>query len=167
MTNLQQAVNHPIFDKISNYCQENNKECFVVGGFVRDFLLNRKSKDIDILVIGSGIDIAKNIAKQIDEKIQVTVFKNFGTAYFKFKDFEIEFVGARKESYSSDSRNPIVESGTLEDDINRRDFRINSMAISLHPKNFGQLIDMHNGLEDLEKKIKGSKFQKIQLLKYY
>ena len=153
MTNLQQAVNHPIFDKISNYCQENNKECFVVGGYVRDFLLKRKSKDIDILVLGSGIDVAKNIAKQIDEKIQVTVFKNFGTAYFKFQDFEIEFVGARKESYSSDSRNPIVESGTLEDDINRRDFKINSMAISLHPKNFGQLIDMHNGLEDLEKKI--------------
>jgi len=153
MTNLQQAVNHPIFDKISNYCQENNKECFVVGGYVRDFLLNRKSKDIDILVLGSGIDIAKKIAKKIDEKIQVTIFKNFGTAYFKFQDFEIEFVGARKESYSSDSRNPIVESGTLEDDINRRDFTINSMAIALHPKNFGQLIDMHNGLEDLEKKI--------------
>ena len=130
MTNLQQAVNHPIFNKISNYCQENNKECFVVGGYVRDFLLNRESKDIDILVLGSGIDIAKEIAKRIDKKIQVIVFKNFGTAHFRFQDFEIEFVGARKESYSRGSRNPIVESGSLEDDINRRDFKINSMAIS-------------------------------------
>ena len=122
MTNLKQAVNHIIFDKISNYCQENNKECFVVGGYVRDFLLKRKSKDIDILVLGSGIEIAKNIAKKIDEKIQVTVFKNFGTAYFKFQGFEIEFVGARKESYSSDRRNPNIKIGTFEDDINRRDF---------------------------------------------
>jgi putative nucleotidyltransferase with HDIG domain len=117
---------------------------------VRDFLLKRKSKDIDILVLGNGIEIAKNIARSLDEKIQVTVFKTFGTAYFKYNDFEIEFVGARKESYTSGSRNPIVESGTFKEDIDRRDFKINSMAISLHPKSFGQLIDLHNGLDDLE-----------------
>ena len=150
MTNLQQAIKLPVFEKISSYCKENNTECYVVGGYVRDFLLKRKSKDIDILVLGNGIEIAKNIARSLDEKIQVTVFKTFGTAYFKYNDFEIEFVGARKESYTSDSRNPIVESGTFKEDIDRRDFKINSMAISLHPKSFGQLIDLHNGLDDLE-----------------
>lgn len=150
MTNLQQAIKLPVFEKISSYCKENNIECYVVGGYVRDFLLKRKSKDIDVLVLGNGIEIAKNIAKSLDEKIQVTVFNNFGTAYFKYKDFEIEFVGARKESYSSNSRNPIVESGTFKEDIDRRDFKINSMAISLHPKSFGDLIDLHNGLDDLE-----------------
>ena len=150
MTNLQQAIKLPVFEKISSYCKENNTECYVVGGYVRDFLLKRKSKDIDILVLGNGIEIAKNIARSLDEKIQVTVFKTFGTAYFKYNDFEIEFVGARKESYTSDSRNPIVESGTFKEDIDRRDFKINSMAISLHPKSFGQLIDLHNGLYDLE-----------------
>ena len=150
MTNLQQAIKLPVFEKISSYCKENNTECYVVGGYVRDFLLKRKSKDIDILVLGNGIEIAKNIARSLDEKIQVTVFKTFGTAYFKYNDFEIEFVGARKESYTSGSRNPIVESGTFKEDIDRRDFKINSMAISLHPKSFGQLIDLHNGLDDLE-----------------
>ena len=150
MTNLQQAIKLPVFEKISSYCKENNTECYVVGGYVRDFLLKRKSKDIDILVLGNGIEIAKNIARSLDEKIQVTVFKTFGTAYFKYNDFEIEFVGARKESYTSDSRNPIVESGTFKEDIDRRDFKINSMAISLHPKSLGQLIDLHNGLDDLE-----------------
>ena len=150
MTNLQQAIKLPVFEKISSYCKENNIECYVVGGYVRDFLLKRKSKDIDVLVLGNGIEIAKNIARSLDEKIQVTVFNNFGTAYFKYKDFEIEFVGARKESYSSNSRNPIVESGTFKEDIDRRDFKINSMAISLHPKSFGDLIDLHNGLDDLE-----------------
>ena len=150
MTNLQEAIKLPVFEKISSYCKENNIECYVVGGYVRDFLLKRKSKDIDVLVLGNGIEIAKNIAKSLDEKIQVTVFNNFGTAYFKYKDFEIEFVGARKESYSSNSRNPIVESGTFKEDIDRRDFKINSMAISLHPKSFGDLIDLHNGLDDLE-----------------
>ena len=150
MTNLQQAIKLPVFEKISSYCKENNIECYVVGGYVRDFLLKRKSKDIDVLVLGNGIEIAKNIARSLDEKIQVTVFNTFGTAYFKYKDFEIEFVGARKESYSSNSRNPIVESGTFKEDIDRRDFKINSMAISLHPKSFGDLIDLHNGLDDLE-----------------
>ena len=150
MTNLQQAIKLPVFEKISSYCKENNIECYVVGGYVRDFLLKRKSKDIDVLVLGNGIEIAKNIARSLDEKIRVTVFNTFGTAYFKYKDFEIEFVGARKESYSSNSRNPIVESGTFKEDIDRRDFKINSMAISLHPKSFGDLIDLHNGLDDLE-----------------
>ena len=150
MTNLQQAIKPPVFEKISSYCKENNIECYVVGGYVRDFLLKRKSKDIDILVLGNGIEIAKNIARSLDEIIKVTVFKTFRTAYFKYNDFEIEFVGARKESYTSDSRNPIVESGTFKEDIDRRDFKINSMAISLHPKSFGQLIDLHNGLDDLE-----------------
>ena len=115
--------------------------------------MERPSKDIDILIIGDGITVAKQIAKQIDPKISVTIFKNFGTAYFKLKDYEIEFVGSRKESYASDSRNPIIETGSFEDDINRRDFKINSIAISLNNQNFGELIDLHDGLTDIKQKV--------------
>ena len=125
----------------------------MIGGFVRDFFLNRECKDVDILIIGDGISAAKKIAMNIDPKISITIFKNFGTAYFRYKDYDIEFVGSRKESYVSNSRNPIVETGTLTDDINRRDFKINSIAISLNSTNFGELVDLHDGLSDIKQKI--------------
>ena len=150
---FQEAITNSIFHEISNYCSANNIESFVVGGFVRDFFLKRPSKDIDILIVGDGISVAKQIAKQIDPKISVTIFKKFGTAYFKFNDYEIEFTGARKESYATDSRNPIVEIGSFKDDINRRDFKINSIAISLNNQNFGELIDLHSGLVDITQKV--------------
>ena len=150
---FREAIKNSIFHEISNYCSANNIESFVVGGFVRDFFLKRPSKDIDILIIGDGINVAKQIAKQIDPKIPVTIFKNFGTAYFKFNDYEIEFVGSRKESYANDSRNPIIETGSFKDDINRRDFKINSIAISLNNQNFGELVDLHDGLTDIEQKV--------------
>ena len=118
-----------------------------------EIFLKKTSKDIDILIIGDGINVAKQIAKQIDPKIPVTIFKNFGTAYFKLNDYEIEFVGSRKESYVTDSRNPIIETGSFEDDINRRDFKINSIAISLNNQNFGELIDLHDGLTDIKQKV--------------
>ena len=150
---FKKAINIPIFRKISNYCSDYNVECYVIGGFVRDFILNKESKDVDILVIGDGISAAKKIANTIDPNISVTVFKTFGTAYFKHEEYEIEFVGSRKESYVSSSRNPIVKAGTLEDDINRRDFKINSIAISLNTHNFGELVDLHDGLSDIRQKI--------------
>ena len=150
---FQKAINSNIFKEISDYCSVNNIECYVVGGFVRDFILKRECKDADLLVIGDGIRVAKEIAKKLDPRISVTVFKNFGTAYFNYKGYEIEFVGARKESYSRNSRNPKIESGTFTDDINRRDFKINSLVISLNKENFGQLIDLHNGLNDIKNKI--------------
>ena len=150
---FKKAINNHIFRKISNYCSDYNVECYVIGGFVRDFILNKECKDVDILVIGDGISAAKKIANTIDPNISVTVFKNFGTAYFKHEEYEIEFVGSRKESYVSSSRNPIVKAGTLEDDINRRDFKINSIAISLNTHNFGELVDLHDGLSDIRQKI--------------
>ena len=150
---FQKAINSNIFNEISDHCSVNNIECYVVGGFVRDFILKRECKDADLLVIGDGIRVAKEIAKKLDPRISVTVFKNFGTAYFNQKGYEIEFVGARKESYSRNSRNPKIESGTFIDDINRRDFKINSLVISLNKENFGQLIDLHNGLNDIKNKI--------------
>jgi len=126
---------------------------YVIGGYVRDALLNRPSKDVDIVVVGSGIDLARRVAKEIGEKTRVSVFKNFGTAMLRFKGYEIEFVGARKESYRADSRKPIVEEGTLADDQNRRDFTINALAISLQKDTYGELIDPFGGLKDLENKI--------------
>ena len=150
---FQKAINSNIFNEISDHCSVNNIECYVVGGFVRDFILKRECKDADLLIIGDGIRVAKEIAKKLDPRISVTVFKNFGTAYFNYKGYEIEFVGARKESYSRNSRNPKIESGTFIDDINRRDFKINSLVISLNKENFGQLIDLHNGLNDIKNKI--------------
>jgi poly(A) polymerase len=128
-------------------------ETYVIGGFVRDIYLHRKSKDIDIVTVGSGIDLAQSVAINLKNKPHVNVFKNFGTAMIKYKDLEIEFVGARKESYLSDSRKPVVENGTLEDDQNRRDFTINALALGLNKSNFGALVDPFNGIDDLEKKI--------------
>ncbi len=146
-------LTHPIFNKIKDYTAENNRQVFVIGGFVRDLILQRPSKDIDIVTLGSGIEFAEGLAAYINPKIRVSTFKNFGTAMFRYKDYEIEFVGARKESYSRNSRKPIVEEGTLSDDQNRRDFTINALAICLNEVNYGQIVDPFGGLEDIERKI--------------
>ena len=145
-------IEHQVFKAISKIATKNNIQAFIIGGFVRDLLLNRKSKDIDILVVGSGIDFAKKLAKDL-KLDNVSYFKNFGTAMLKYQDIEIEFVGARKESYDRNSRNPIVENGTLDDDLDRRDFTINAMGISLNADNYGELIDKFNGQKDLKNKL--------------
>lgn len=153
-TNHKQALSNQIFSIISDAAEESGVVCYVIGGFVRDYLLKRGSaKDIDIVVIGSGIDLAKKVASKLKNKPEVSVFKNFGTAMIKDSDIELEFVGARKESYHKDSRKPVVENGTLEDDQKRRDFTINALAISLQKSNYGTLLDPFNGIEDLEKKL--------------
>lgn len=150
----KEAIQHPIFKLIGETSQELGADSFVIGGFVRDYLLKRGTpKDIDIVVIGSGIELAKNVASKLKGKPQVSIFKNFGTAMIKYQELELEFVGARKESYHHDSRKPVVEDGSLEDDQNRRDFTINAMALSLNQSSYGQLLDPFNGLSDLEKKL--------------
>ena len=152
--NYTEALNNPIFNIIAQASQELNVDSYVIGGFVRDFLLQRDfKKDIDIVAIGSGIDLALKVAELLPNKPKVQVFKNYGTAMLRYKEIDIEFVGARKESYNQDSRNPIVENGTLEDDQNRRDFTINALAFSLNLRNYGDLVDPFNGLVDLENKI--------------
>lgn len=151
--NYIKALEHPIFTTLTQASEELQLETYVIGGFVRDFLLNRNSKkDIDVVAVGSGIDLAKKTSELLPEKPKVSVFKNFGTAMLKSSGLEIEFVGARKESYDRDSRKPAVENGTLEDDQNRRDFTINALALSLNEESFGNLIDPFNGLQDLENK---------------
>ncbi len=150
--NYSQYLQHPVFKVASEIVTERNLEAYVIGGYVRDLILERPSKDIDIVVIGNGLELAQLIAAKLRVK-KVSTFQNFGTAQFVYKDLDIEFVGARKESYRRDSRKPIVEDGTLSDDQNRRDFSINAMALSLHKDNFGMLIDPFNGIEDLEKQI--------------
>ena len=150
----KQALSNPIFTVISDAAKELNIDCYVIGGFVRDYLLKRgTAKDIDIVAIGSGIDLAKKVASKLIGNPEVSVFKNFGTAMIKYNDVELEFVGARKESYHEDSRKPVVEDGTLEDDQKRRDFTINALAISLNETNYGALLDPFNGIQDLEDKI--------------
>jgi putative nucleotidyltransferase with HDIG domain len=152
--NHDKALSNPIFLIISEASQELGVDCYVIGGFVRDYLLNRgTAKDIDIVAVGSGINLAKRVASKLTGKPEVSVFKNFGTAMIKHNGIELEFVGARKESYHSDSRKPVVENGTLEDDQKRRDFTINALAISLNKPNYGALLDPFNGVEDLENKI--------------
>jgi len=148
---MTKHLKHPVFSIISTLAGEENLQIFAIGGFVRDIFLNRSSKDIDIVVIGNGIAFAEKVAKKL--KVKLAVYKNFGTASLKYRELEVEFVGARKESYRSDSRKPIVENGTLEDDQKRRDFTINALAISLHPGTFGELLDPFNGLADLENKL--------------
>lgn len=150
---MNYSLNHPIFKKISECADKLNLPCFVIGGFVRDLILKRESNDIDVVVLGSGIEMATELKKTLGKGAYLSVFKNFGTAQVKYKDIEIEFVGARKESYRSDSRKPIVENGTLEDDQNRRDFTINAMAICLNKDRFGELVDPFNGVRDIELKI--------------
>lgn len=147
---MKEKLQHPIFNIISEVADEAGKECYVIGGFVRDIFLHRPSKDIDVVVVGSGIELAGQVAARLGKKAKLTVFKNFGTAQLKHKDLEIEFVGARKESYLRNSRKPIVEDGSLEDDQNRRDFTINALAICLNRERFGELVDPFNGLNDLE-----------------
>ncbi|MEC3965056.1 CCA tRNA nucleotidyltransferase [Flagellimonas halotolerans] len=148
------AIQHPIFKLIGEASDELGVDSYVIGGFVRDYFLKRNTpKDIDIVAIGSGIELAKKVASKLKGKPEISVFKNFGTAMIKHKDLELEFVGARKESYNRDSRKPIVEDGTLEDDQNRRDFTINAMALALNESNFGELLDPFDGLADLDRKI--------------
>ncbi|MEJ5106347.1 CCA tRNA nucleotidyltransferase [Chryseobacterium sp. MYb328] len=152
--NLTQNKNLKLFKIISEAAEKNNQSVYIVGGYVRDLLMKRKaSTDIDFVTEQSGIELAQNVAQDIDPKLKVSVFKTYGTAMIKYKDLELEFVGARKESYTENSRKPEVEGGTLEDDQKRRDFTINAMAISLNKDNFGDLIDPFNGVEDLEKEI--------------
>lgn len=141
-----------IFKTISKIADQLNQPVFVIGGFVRDQILKRETKDIDIVTLGSGINLAKKISKELDSS-SVKIFKNFGTAMILVDDIEIQFVGARKESYKSDSRNPIVENGTIEEDQNRRDFTVNALAISLNKNSFGEFIDPFNGLIDLKNKV--------------
>lgn len=147
---MKEFLQDKIFELISRVADEQQKECYVIGGFVRDIFLKRPSKDIDVVTLGSGIELAGLVAAELGKKAKLTVFKNFGTAQIKFKDLEVEFVGARKESYMRDSRKPIVEDGTLEDDQNRRDFTINAMAICLNKNRFGELVDPFNGMNDLK-----------------
>jgi len=150
---MKQHLQHPIFKVISELADKINQETYVIGGFVRDLILNRPSPDIDVVTIGSGIQLAEMVAKKLGPNIQVSVFKNFGTAMLRYQSLEVEFVGARKESYHEDSRKPIVEDGTLEEDQNRRDFTINALAICLNNDRFGELIDPFGGIQDIENKI--------------
>src|ERR1700761_8363405 len=148
---MKQHLQHPVFTILSKLAGEQQLQVFAIGGFVRDLFLYRPSKDIDIVIIGNGIAFAEAGAAKL--RVKLAILKNFGTASLKYQDLEIEFVGARKESYRLDSRKPIVENGTLEDDQKRRDFTINALAISLHPDAFGELLDPFGGIKDLDQKL--------------
>lgn len=150
---MKQHLQHHIFTVISTIADQLNQETYVIGGYVRDLILNRPSPDIDVVTIGSGIQLAEMVAKKLGPNIQVNVFKTYGTAMLKYQSLELEFVGARKESYQPESRNPMVEDGTLEEDQNRRDFTINALAICLNGHRFGELIDPFGGIQDIEDKI--------------
>ena len=150
----KEALENNIFNHICNCADELGLECYVIGGFVRDYIIKKSTpKDIDIVVVGDGVNFANHVSSKLKNTPHVTVFKTYGTAMFKYNDIEIEFVGARKESYTLESRNPKVSTGSLEDDQNRRDFTINSMAFSLNKANYGALVDPFNGLEDIQNKI--------------
>jgi tRNA nucleotidyltransferase (CCA-adding enzyme) len=152
--NYTKALHNPVFKIISTAAQQLGVETFVIGGFVRDFLLERNfKKDIDIVAVGSGIELALKVSELLPSNPKVQVFKTYGTAMLRFQEIDIEFVGARKESYQTESRNPIVENGTLKDDQDRRDFTINALAFSLNQENYGELVDPFNGIVDLENKI--------------
>lgn len=148
--NLKEHLQHPVFRVVAAVSEEMKVPAFVIGGFVRDLILKRYSQDIDIVVLGSGIDFAHEVARKLGDHVAVNYFRNFGTAMIHLDDWKIEFVGARKESYRRDSRKPIVEDGTVEDDQNRRDFTINAMAIGLSEAMWGELVDPFNGMQDLE-----------------
>jgi poly(A) polymerase len=150
--NFSQYLTHPVFKVTREILESQNLEAYVIGGFVRDLILERTSKDIDIVVVGSGLDLAKAVGEKLRVK-KVNYFKSFGTAHFKYKDLDIEFVGARKESYNRDSRKPIVENGTLNDDQNRRDFTINALALDLRAETFGDLVDPFGGLTHLQEQL--------------
>jgi tRNA nucleotidyltransferase/poly(A) polymerase len=149
MQNFAHKLKHPVFKVVSQIISEKNLEAYVIGGFVRDLLLERPSKDIDIVVVGNGLELAEEAGRILRVK-KVSLFKNYGTAQFNYKDLDVEFVGARKESYTFDSRKPTVEIGTLRDDQYRRDFTINALALDLRAETFGDLIDPFNGLDDLD-----------------
>lgn len=149
----EQLVNYPILEIVARASEKLGVDAYIIGGFVRDLILKRPSKDIDIVSIGSGIELAELVAAQLGPDVHVSIFKTFGTAQIRQGDLEVEFVGARRESYSPDSRKPAVEDGTLQDDQNRRDFTINAMGIGLNPHNFGDLIDPFEGMRDLRRKI--------------
>jgi putative nucleotidyltransferase with HDIG domain len=151
--NLSSSLQHKIFSQISSVADSLHLETYVVGGYVRDLILGRPSKDIDFVCVGSGIALAQKVAQSLGPNVNVSIFKSFGTAQIVYGDLELEFVGARKESYRSDSRKPIVEDGSLDDDQKRRDFTINAMAISLNKSTFGNLVDPFNGQNDIKKKI--------------
>ena len=151
---IQHIIDTPLFHLVGDAADSIGNDCYVVGGYVRDLFLDRHSKDVDFVTVGSGIDLAKEVASRMKPKGKVTVFKNFGTAQVYGRGGEeLEFVGARKESYHRESRNPIVEDGTLEDDISRRDFTINAMALKVNRDNFGELVDMFGGVEDLQHRV--------------
>ncbi len=148
-----QKIDTPLFHSVGSIADSMNRQCYVVGGYVRDLFLCRHSKDIDFVTVGSGIEVAEAVAKRLGRGARCNVFKNFGTAQVKFRDTELEFVGARRESYSHDSRKPVVEDGTLDDDLSRRDFTINAMAMSVNRDNFGELIDPYDGVGDLDRQL--------------
>ena len=150
---MKEYLNNIIFKTISQILGERDQLAFVIGGFVRDKLLGRPSKDIDVVTLGSGIELAQEVAQRLLKNPKVATYKNFGTAMFRYRGVDVEFVGARKESYNRNSRKPVVENGTLEDDQRRRDFTINALAIDLHPDRFGQLVDPFGGIEDLKNQI--------------
>jgi len=150
---MEKYLKHPVFTIISEEADKSGQACFVIGGFVRDLFLHRNSKDIDVVTLGSGIELAGKVASRLGPKTIVSVFKNFGTAMIKSNQMEIEFVGARKESYQQNSRKPVIGEGTLEDDQKRRDFTINAMAICLNRKEFGKLVDPFDGIKDLDQRI--------------
>lgn len=151
--NLADRLNQPIFHTVGKIADELDRPCYVVGGYVRDLFLHRHSKDVDFVTVGSGIEVASAVAARLGKGTHCNVFKNFGTAQVKNRDMELEFVGARRESYQRDSRKPIVEDGTLDDDLARRDFTINAMAISVNEATFGELVDPYDGIADLDRQI--------------
>ena len=153
MNNFADQLQNNIFHTISDVCSNNNIEAYVIGGYVRDLIIKRPSKDLDIVVLGSGIEVAKLVATAFDSNSKAKYFKNFGTAMVRHNEWIIEFVGARKESYRKDSRKPLVEDGTLADDQNRRDFTINAMSLSLQKNTFGNLLDPFNGVGDIENRV--------------
>lgn len=153
MPDFSRYIDNKIFKTVADQAKKLDLETYVIGGFVRDIILERPSKDLDFVTIGSGIDLAQNVARQLNPKLKVSIFKTFGTAQFKYNGVELEFVGARKESYNRKSRKPTIESGTIVDDQNRRDFTINALAISLNESNYGELIDPFGGVEHLEQKL--------------
>ena len=151
MHQIGKKIDSEIFHVVGNVADTLGRECYTVGGYVRDLFLNRHSKDIDFVTVGSGIEVATSVAQQFGRKAYLNVFKNFGTAQVKFRGIELEFVGARRESYRRDSRKPIVEDGTLDDDLSRRDFTINAMALCVNRNRFGELVDKYDGVGDLER----------------
>lgn len=148
-----QKIDTPLFHSVGSIADSMNRQCYVVGGYVRDLFLCRHSKDIDFVTVGNGIEVAEAVARHLGRRARCNVFKNFGTAQVKYRDTELEFVGARRESYSHDSRKPVVEDGTLDDDLSRRDFTINAMAMSVNRDNFGELIDPYDGVGDLDRQL--------------